>query len=65
MHQTKNDYFYTFTLLKKCLGNIAFDGQLYTSVIMTDDSVVEQQVLKEAFPSARLLLCAFQICQAL
>jgi len=64
-HQTKNDYFHAFTLLKKCLGNIAFDGQLYPSVIMTDDSAAERQALKAAFPSARLLLCAFHICQAL
>lgn len=47
------------------LGNIAFDGQLYPSVIMTDDSAAERQALKAAFPSARLLLCAFHICQAL
>lgn len=37
-HQTKVDYLNAFSLLKKCLGEVAFNGQLYPTVFMTDDS---------------------------
>lgn len=63
--QTKDNYFRAFNLLKKCLGEIAFYGQLQPSLFMTDDSSAERQALKAAFPASTLLLCAFHVCQAL
>lgn len=64
-HQTTNDYINAFTLLKKCLGDIAFNGYMYPSVFMTDDSAAERRALATVFKESKLLLCAFHVCQAL
>lgn len=62
---TKESYVQAFLLLQKCLGNIAFYGQKYPLVFMTDDSCAERQALQQVFPKSTLLLCAFHVCQAL
>jgi hypothetical protein len=64
-HQTIHDYVNAFSLLKKCLGDIAFNGYLHPTVFMTDDSRAERQALATVFSESKLLLCAFHVCQAL
>lgn len=42
----KESYVQAFLLLQKCLGNIAFYGQKYPLVFMTDDSCAERLSVK-------------------
>lgn len=53
-----------FQLLADELGDMAFAGQKYPAIIMTDDSKPEREALHDIWPLAVLLLCLFHICQA-
>lgn len=53
------------SLLKRLLGEKAFNGQLQPAIVMTDDSAAEKAAISEVWPQSRQLLCQFHIAQAM
>ena len=53
-------------MLSELLGEQAFHGRgrIGPSVFMTDHCEAERKAIKEVYPRATLLLCAFHILQA-
>lgn len=60
----EDNYKIAFKLLKESLESNA-NKTFRPSVIMTDNSDAERNALQHVFPTARLLLCTFHVCQAL
>lgn len=60
--QTEANYTLAFSAVKEALesNNKIFEPK----IVMTDDSFAERNALKAVFPTSRLLLCIFHICQA-
>jgi hypothetical protein len=63
--QSESNYKQAFDLLLNVIGPNGFGKKGQPSVVMTDDSAAERSALKQVFPLAELLLCAFHICQAM
>lgn len=51
-------------ILKSILPKNSFFGQVYPTIIMTDDSKSERNSLHSVFSESKLLLCKFHILQA-
>jgi len=62
-YSTSENYIQAFNLLRKCLGETTFCGELQPLVFMKDDSIAERQALKVVFPKSKLLLSAFHLAK--
>jgi len=66
IHTAQNEecYMQAFMALKEAIGQCGFLDKS-PSVIMTDDSSAERNALTKVFPTSKLLLCSFHVCQAM
>lgn len=66
IHTSQNEqcYYNAFMALKDAIGQCGFFNKS-PSAIMTDDSSAERNALNKVFPTSKLLLCSFHVCQAM
>lgn len=62
--QNESNYTLVFSAIKEAMENNEADKKFEPQIVMTDDSTAERNALRTIFPDARLLLCAFHVCQA-
>lgn len=62
--QNESNYTLVFAAIKEALEKNDMNKKFVPDIVMTDDSTAERNALRTIFPNARLLLCAFHVCQA-
>ena len=62
--QNESNYTLVFAAIKEAVEMNDVSKKFEPEIVMTDDSTAERNALRTIFPNARLLLCAFHVCQA-
>lgn len=62
--QNESNYTMVFAAIKEAVEKNEVGKRFEPDIVMTDDSTAERNALRTIFPNARLLLCAFHVCQA-